>query len=64
MFWLIGFRNRIVVMLDWAVAYFTYQRHARLLLGPPPAAFVAAHAGHLLEQRPALFGPKRKRLVL
>jgi NADH:ubiquinone reductase (H+-translocating) len=35
-FFLIGFRNRIVVMLDWAVAYLTYQRHARLLLGPPP----------------------------
>jgi NADH:quinone reductase (non-electrogenic) len=35
-FFLIGFRNRIVVMLDWAVAYFTYQRHARLLLSPAP----------------------------
>jgi NADH dehydrogenase len=30
-FFLIGFRNRFVVMLDWAVAYFTYQRHARLI---------------------------------
>ena len=30
-FFLIGFRNRIVVMADWAVAYFTYQRHARLI---------------------------------
>jgi NADH:quinone reductase (non-electrogenic) len=35
-FFLIGFRNRIVAMLDWALAYLTYQRHARLLLGPPP----------------------------
>jgi NADH dehydrogenase len=35
-FFLIGFRNRIVVMLDWALAYLTYQRHARLLLGPVP----------------------------
>jgi NADH dehydrogenase len=35
-FFLIGFRNRLVVMLDWAVAYFTYQRHARLLLSPAP----------------------------
>jgi NADH dehydrogenase len=34
-FFLIGFRNRIVVMFDWAVAYLTYQRHARLLLPPP-----------------------------
>jgi NADH dehydrogenase len=30
-FFLIGFRNRLVVMSDWAVAYFTYQRHARLI---------------------------------
>jgi NADH:quinone reductase (non-electrogenic) len=35
-FFLIGFRNRIVVMLDWALAYLTYQRYARLLLGPAP----------------------------
>jgi NADH dehydrogenase len=35
-FFLIGFRNRIVVMFDWALAYLTYQRHARLLLGPAP----------------------------
>jgi NADH:quinone reductase (non-electrogenic) len=42
-FFLIGFRNRIVVMLDWAVAYVTYRRHARLLLGPlPPLSTGAA----------------------
>lgn len=28
---LIGFRNRFVVLLDWAWSYFTYQRHARLI---------------------------------
>jgi NADH dehydrogenase len=33
-FFLIGFRNRVVVMLDWAWAYFSYQRHARLILEP------------------------------
>ena len=33
-FMLIGFRNRIVVMLAWAVAYFTFQRSARLITGP------------------------------
>lgn len=42
---LIGFRNRLVVMLDWAWAYWTYQRHARIVFGsdeprtthaPPP----------------------------
>ena len=31
-FFLIGFRNRAVVMLDWALAYLTYDRHARLIL--------------------------------
>ncbi len=30
---LIGFRNRFVVMVDWAVAYLTWQRSARLILG-------------------------------
>jgi NADH dehydrogenase len=35
-FFLIGFRNRLVVMFDWALAYLTYQRHARLLLSAPP----------------------------
>ena len=31
-FFLIGFRNRLVVLLDWAWAYFSYQRTARLIL--------------------------------
>jgi NADH dehydrogenase len=30
-FMLIGFRNRLVVMLAWAVSYFTFQRSARLI---------------------------------
>ena len=34
-----------------------------LLLGLAPAALVAADAGDLLEQRPALLGPERQRLV-
>ena len=29
--WLIGFRNRLVVLIDWAWAYFTYQRNARIV---------------------------------
>jgi NADH dehydrogenase len=32
-FFLIGFRNRLVVLLTWAWAYFTYDRSARLILG-------------------------------
>jgi NADH dehydrogenase len=31
---LIGFRNRFVVLFEWAWAYFTYQRGARLITGP------------------------------
>ncbi|MGB9236997.1 MAG: hypothetical protein WCC04_21515 [Terriglobales bacterium] len=32
-FFLIGFRNRIVVMVNWAWAYLTYERGARLITG-------------------------------
>jgi NADH dehydrogenase len=30
-FMLIGFRNRLVVMTEWAISYFTFQRSARLI---------------------------------
>ena len=30
---LIGFRNRLVVLLDWAMAYWTQARHARIITG-------------------------------
>ncbi len=32
-FYLIGFRNRLIVMMEWAWAYVTYQRGARLITG-------------------------------
>jgi NADH dehydrogenase len=32
-FFLIGFRNRITVLINWAWAYWTYQRGARIVLG-------------------------------
>jgi len=32
-FWLIGFRNRFVVMSEWAWAYFSLQRRVRLITG-------------------------------
>jgi NADH dehydrogenase len=35
-FELIGFRNRLAVMLDWGQAYFTFQRSARLITNNPP----------------------------
>ena len=32
-FFLIGFRNRAIVLFQWAWAYFTYERGARLVIG-------------------------------
>jgi NADH dehydrogenase len=34
-FFLIGFRNRFVVIFEWAWSYFTYDRGARLITGRP-----------------------------
>jgi NADH dehydrogenase len=31
--WLIGFRNRVLVLVQWAGAYLTYQRSVRLITG-------------------------------
>ena len=31
-YFLIGFRNRLVVLIDWAAAYLTYQRGARIIV--------------------------------
>ncbi|HEX5110920.1 MAG TPA: NAD(P)/FAD-dependent oxidoreductase [Vicinamibacterales bacterium] len=33
-FMLIGFRNRVIVLLEWAVAYVTFQRNVRLITEP------------------------------
>ncbi len=33
--YLIGFRNRIVVLIDWAWAYWTFERSARIITEPP-----------------------------
>jgi NADH dehydrogenase len=30
--WLIGFRSRLVVLFEWAWAYVTWQRSARVIL--------------------------------
>ena len=35
---LIGFRNRFVVMTQWAWSYFTYQRSVRLITEGEPEA--------------------------
>ena len=33
-YFLIGFRNRMLVLMDWAAAYFTFERHARVVATP------------------------------
>jgi NADH dehydrogenase len=47
-YFLIGFRNRLVVFMDWAWAYFTSQRHARVFPDPhalePNAVIVRVNA--------------------
>jgi hypothetical protein len=40
--YLIGFRNRFLVLFQWAWAYMTYQRSARLITGEPTAALPTA----------------------
>ena len=35
---LIGFKNRIVVFVQWGWAYFTFQRSVRLILNEAPEA--------------------------
>lgn len=32
-FFLIGFRNRFVVLMEWAWSYWTFERHARIVIG-------------------------------
>jgi NADH dehydrogenase len=49
-FFLIGFRNRAIVLFNWAWSYFTYQRGARLITGrrlnPPNVPIESTHADH------------------
>jgi NADH dehydrogenase len=33
--YLVGFRNRLLVLIEWAWSYFTYERSARLITGNP-----------------------------
>ncbi|MFO7188787.1 MAG: NAD(P)/FAD-dependent oxidoreductase, partial [Pseudomonadota bacterium] len=34
-YFLIGFRNRLMVLADWAWSYWTYQRSARIIFELP-----------------------------
>ena len=60
-YFLIGFRNRIVVMMDWAWAYFTSQRHARVFPDPhalePNAMLVRVPAPAPATAAPAVAAP-------
>ncbi|MGA0609087.1 NAD(P)/FAD-dependent oxidoreductase [Caldimonas sp. KR1-144] len=38
LYFLIGFRNRFVVLMDWAWAYFSFERHARVVADAPRPA--------------------------
>jgi NADH dehydrogenase len=42
---LIGFRNRLVVLIGWATAYLTHQRSARLITSVPPDPSQASSPG-------------------
>jgi NADH dehydrogenase len=39
---LIGFRNKLAVLLQWAYSYFAYKRSARIITGLPPPATPAS----------------------
>ncbi len=44
-FFLIGFRNRLVVLIDWAWAYATFQRYARIVTGLSISALRVGETG-------------------
>jgi NADH dehydrogenase len=44
-YFLIGFRNRLFVMWDWAWAYFTAQRNARVVPDAPTPSTLPEHGG-------------------
>jgi NADH:ubiquinone reductase (H+-translocating) len=49
---LIGFRNRIIVMVQWAWSYFSYQRAIRLITGSLPESDAEASAPRSTEGAP------------
>ena len=64
--YLAGFRNRATVLIEWAYAYFTYQRGARLLTeteagSRPPKASAARPQGALVEGWPGSVPPTTDR---
>jgi len=53
-FYLINFRNRVVVLFDWAWSYFTYQRGSRLITGHRLDAGVPEHAPKAVPPEPVV----------
>jgi NADH dehydrogenase len=45
-FWLIGFRNRVAVLSEWAWSYVTFQRRVRLITGVTSRTWPDGRAGH------------------
>lgn len=45
-YFLIGWRHRLVVALNWLWSYFTFERGARLITGAPPKAIAKEAARH------------------
>ncbi len=45
LYFLIGFRNRLIVMADWAWSYFSFERSARVVAQPPTPAPPALRKG-------------------
>jgi NADH dehydrogenase len=45
LYFLIGFRNRLFVLIDWAYSYLIFRRGARLITGAAPMADVLAQPG-------------------
>jgi NADH dehydrogenase len=45
-FFLIGFRNRLLVMIEWAISYVTYARGARIITGHDPVLSADPPASH------------------
>ncbi len=46
---LIGFRSKLVVLLDWAYSFLAFKRSARLITGPLPELVRPVRAGDLLK---------------
>jgi NADH dehydrogenase len=45
-YFLIGFRNRLIVLMDWAWAYWSFQRYARVIAEPAVSATAAPDPSH------------------